>query len=83
MRDGRICLYGACCLPCLNGLNYSKVRGEDCTVCHCCAFHHPFWIRKELVKRSGAEAQVGDSSICCAACCCAPCAVCQDARALV
>ena len=81
MQDTGSCIFGAFCLPCLNGQNHAKIRDEECTICHVWNFHAPYWIRKELEKRNSEDA-TNDCNDCLMTTFCAPCAVCQDARAL-
>ena len=81
MQDTGSCIFGAFCLPCLNGQNHAKIREEECTLCHVWNIHAPYWIRKELEKRNSEDA-TNDCNDCLMTTFCAPCAVCQDARAL-
>ena len=78
--DIQTCVTGTVC-PCwLNGMNYAVLRGEQFDCMHCCAIHHPFWVRRDVEKKENDE--VNKWIDCAFSWFCAPCMICQDARAL-
>ncbi|KAH0793431.1 putative Cys-rich domain containing protein [Histomonas meleagridis] len=80
-KDIKICLYGCFCAACLNGENHSKIRSEDCTICHCIEPIAPYWIRKGVLSKKGKDTN-DNCADCLITCFCAPCVICQDAREL-
>ncbi|EAY10804.1 putative Cys-rich domain containing protein [Trichomonas vaginalis G3] len=79
-QDCQICLLGLFCFPCLNSCNWARSRGEECTLCHLLMVVHPYWVRKNVMRKVGQNDN--DCMDCLCTTFCMPCVVCQDSRAL-
>ena len=83
LGDLEICCCVMCCgwtlIP--SAKYWAESRGEQCSLCHCCALAHPIWTRAKIraLNNMKGDNYCGD---CCIYCCCFECATCQDGREL-
>ena len=78
--DITLTIYSCCCMPCQNAKNWSRIRGEECSIEHLFCHVSPYWTRQFIRSRKHMKKDVLTDALLFT--CCAPCAIIQDSKEL-